>query len=383
MNNSRFVLRTCTLVLALVMLAACGTEAEPTATATATPIPATVTPIPPTHTPVPPTDTPVPPTATPIPPTATPVPPTATPVPPTETPMPNVPPVTPAADSGSSKFNDIPYLPDWLLDVFLPEDADGPYPTLLLLHGAGGTRSLLYPLAEYFTQRGYATVVPNWMEGERPPRRSEFLNTFCSLAWLYSNADEYGFDPDRVVVFGHSAGGFAASVIGAADDTTEFLEGCPYQLPATHWTKGVVTYGGLYGYKIAIGYREFYEMLADPGQLTSEESDELHQMLVDTEVEDWRDLGGLSEGQTQLLHILAPYWVDGNEPPFLLLSGERDSNIGLDVPNAFASLLQAAGSEAEVVKIPGADHMEICDGSSSGFTDSAEAMEAFLAELLE
>jgi acetyl esterase/lipase len=374
MTNPRHLLRICGLLLALVTLAACGAEAEPTATAT--PVSPTATPIPPTYTPVPPTDTPVPPTATSIPPTAT-------PIPPTETPTPNVPPVTPAAASGSSTFNDIPYLPDWALDVFLPEGADGPYPTLLLLHGADGIRSHLYPLADYFTQRGYATVVPNWMGQLRPPRRSEFLNAFCSLAWLYSSADEYGFDPDRVVLFGHSAGGFAASVIGAADDTAEFLEGCPYQLPATDWTKGVVTYGGLYGNKNLIGNKGFYEMLADPGQLTSEESDELYSTLMVTEVEDWHDIGGLSAGQTQLLHILAPYWVDGSEPPFLLLIGERDTNIGLDIPNGFASLLQAAGGDAEVVKIPGADHEEIWDEASSGFTDSGEAMEAFLAELLE
>ena len=57
----------------------------PTATRTATTIPATATPVPPTWTPVPPTWTPVPPTRTSVPPTATNVPPTATAVPPTAT----------------------------------------------------------------------------------------------------------------------------------------------------------------------------------------------------------------------------------------------------------------------------------------------------------
>ncbi|MEZ4767345.1 MAG: rhodanese-like domain-containing protein [Caldilineales bacterium] len=69
------------LILALVLVSACGPAAEEAAPA-ATAVPATATPVPPTNTPVPPTATPVPPTDTPVPPTATPVPPTPTPEPP-------------------------------------------------------------------------------------------------------------------------------------------------------------------------------------------------------------------------------------------------------------------------------------------------------------
>ncbi|MCB0238415.1 MAG: rhodanese-like domain-containing protein, partial [Anaerolineae bacterium] len=69
------------LILALVLVSACGPAAEEPAP-TATPVPPTATSVPPTATPVLPTATPVPPTDTPVPPTATPVPATATPEPP-------------------------------------------------------------------------------------------------------------------------------------------------------------------------------------------------------------------------------------------------------------------------------------------------------------
>lgn len=92
--------RVAALLVAVMMLWACGTEsvtppppreqAVSLATATRTVAPATVTPAPPTptNTPVPPTDTAVPPTGTPVPPTSTPAHPTDTPVPPTNTPAP-------------------------------------------------------------------------------------------------------------------------------------------------------------------------------------------------------------------------------------------------------------------------------------------------------
>jgi acetyl esterase/lipase len=364
MNNTRLLSRTCGFVLVLVTLAACGGEAQPTATAT-----------------------PIPPASTPFPPTATPIPPTATPVPPN----PDAPPVKPIFMFDSRIYRAISYLPDWLLDVYLPEAEVGPYPTLLLLHGAGVNNESLSAIARHFAQRGYATVLPNWLTGKYPPERSMFSNAFCALAWTYSNAEAFGFDPERVVLFGHSAGGHVASVMGAVDDVTEFMEGCPYQLPVSDWTKAVVTYGGLFGTQE--GYlsverpdttKTAFDFHSDSIKLTPDESAGLHKTLMDTAVEGWRGLSGLSAGEEELLHMLAPYWVDGSEPPFLLIHGETDvMYIGIDAPEALASQMQAAGSRAEVLLVPDAGHIAIFSRNNSGFKDTVEAMEDFFSEVLE
>ena len=97
MNAKRFLYLG--LLVAALILAACGPKAAPEPTAT--PLPPTDTPAPPvtleppTSTPEPATATPEPPTSTPEPPTATPEPPTSTPEPPTPTPEPPTP--TPTA----------------------------------------------------------------------------------------------------------------------------------------------------------------------------------------------------------------------------------------------------------------------------------------------
>jgi hypothetical protein len=93
--NMKRLLTFVQIVLVALLLAACGSEAEPTvsepeiATVTETPVPPTTTPEPPTNTPEPPTSTPEPPTST-LEPTPTPVPPTSTPEPPTPTPQPEL-----------------------------------------------------------------------------------------------------------------------------------------------------------------------------------------------------------------------------------------------------------------------------------------------------
>lgn len=74
---------------------------------------------------------------------ATPTPePTNTPVPPT------APPSTPTPQS----LKDISYKGGYVVDVHLPEAADEPFPTLLLLHGTIRTKRELEPLAAYFSR---------------------------------------------------------------------------------------------------------------------------------------------------------------------------------------------------------------------------------------
>ena len=109
----------------------------------------------------------------------------------------------------AQSFENISYMPGkdpqfLALDVHLPEAADGPLPTLLLLHGTGwgdhyyGNKAIFDAMATYFSERGYATVSPNWLLGTFPPDRSMFSNAFCALAWIHSNAGTYGFDPGRI-----------------------------------------------------------------------------------------------------------------------------------------------------------------------------------------
>jgi len=276
--------------------------------------------------------------------------------------------------SETSRLINLLYSPGQYVDVRLPEAADAPFPTLLLLHGANVDKNSLSSLAGYFTARGYAAVLANWLYGW-PPDQSELSNAFCALAWLYANAEEYGFDPERVAVFGHSAGGLAAALLGAVDDSTEFMQDCPHLLPETGRTRVVITYGGVFGAKEGI----IFELMMR--RLPSDERDGIQETLMDTPYQSWREISGLSERGTEILHLLPLYWVDGSEPPFLLIHGEFD--VDAPVPEAFADQLQAAGVDARVVMISDARHSAVFSINSLGFPGASQAMEAVLTEVLE
>jgi WD40 repeat protein len=265
---------------------------------------------------------PVPPTGTLIPPTNTPAPtPTRTLAPPVET------------------IRDIPYVPggaiQQVLDLYLPPDATEPFPTVLLLHGGGGSKRDLASLATSLARQGYAAAALNFREYPRDTYPAAIQDAFCGLGWLYANAETYHLDPQRFFSLGHSFGGTLASMLGVVDDPTLFLAGCPYSLPETGRVRGVIAYTGLFD----------YVHLPSVGELNDYASNYLGSSRA-AAPEIWTQASPLT-------------WIDGSEPPFLIIHGEADRSIPIEQSQNFAAALQAAGVQTELMLVPDATHAGI------------------------
>ncbi len=136
---------------------------------------------------------------------------------------------------------DVPYGLDAseTLDVFRATDTagDGKAPVLVFLHG-GYWRSLDKSdhsfVASAFTSAGVCVVVPNYAlcpgDATHPVTVPHItVQMVKALAWVWRNIDQYGGDPVRITVAGHSAGGHLAAMMLAcqwrayADDLPEAL----------------------------------------------------------------------------------------------------------------------------------------------------------------
>ena len=114
---------------------------------------------------------------------------------------------------------DLPYgeSPAERLDYFPTQRETAPL--LVFIHG-GYWRSLdksdFSWLAPRFGQHGVALALPNY--GLAPATRIEDMvrQQLAALAWLYRNGDRLGFDPERIVIVGHSAGAHLAAMMLAA-----------------------------------------------------------------------------------------------------------------------------------------------------------------------
>lgn len=254
-------------------------------------------------------------------------------------------------------FRDIAYLGDGLeehtLDIYLPAIQEGPYPTLLVFHGGNGKKEDFGLWGNIFAKKGYAVISSNYRQWPDYQYPSNLEDAFCALAWILENSADYQLDPDQIFFLGHSAGGTLAASLGIVDGQAVLPDSCPDQLPADFRPAGVITFTVIYDYQIA-------------AQL----SGGLQDYTVDL-------LGGTYEEIPEVWQEASPVsWVDGDDPPFLLIHGGEDQSIPPSQSEEFARILSDAGIPTELMIVPGGTHMQV-----KGSPESMDAVERFISEV--
>jgi arylformamidase len=113
---------------------------------------------------------------------------------------------------------DLPYGdgPLQRLDVFPAPAAAQPAPVLVFIHG-GTWRSLDKSqhafLAPSFQADGAMVVVPNYDLCPAVAIEQIVLQMATAVAWVWHRAAQYGGDPARIALVGHSAGGHLATML--------------------------------------------------------------------------------------------------------------------------------------------------------------------------
>ena len=107
------------------------------------------------------------------------------------------------------------------LDVHATPGAEG-CPILVWVHGgswqAGGKRTRATTVkADHYTQQGWVFVSVNYRLAaeDNEVRWPDFGNDVAdAVAWTIDNAEDFGGDPDRVSIIGHSSGAHLVSIVG-------------------------------------------------------------------------------------------------------------------------------------------------------------------------
>ena len=97
-------------------------------------------------------------------------------------------------------------------------------PVLLWVHGGGwtmGDKSEPLP-ANVLRQldRGYDVLAVNYRLAPRFPFPAALTDLKLAVRWVKAHAEDHGWDPSRIVVVGHSAGGNLAALVGATPGVT-------------------------------------------------------------------------------------------------------------------------------------------------------------------
>lgn len=264
-------------------------------------------------------------------------------------------------------FSNEAYVPDghWrqVLDVYLPTKGEGPYPTILAFHGGGfiaRSKDLYAPYARHFTDQGYALVPANYRYAPADTYPAQVEDAFCALAWIHTNASKFGFDTDRIFVMGDSAGGYLASMLGTVEMPDTYQGECPYEMQQSNSPLGVVV---LYG---------FFDLTNLDG---------IDPDSVEASLEKYMGATVDEVPQEQLAEMSPMSWIDGGEPPFLVIHGIEDEDTQSWVSEEYVNALETAGVDATLLLVDDG-HAFFLDRSSQSVLVSLEEIDGFMRNLV-
>jgi acetyl esterase/lipase len=140
--------------------------------------------------------------------------------------------LTAAAHAQTLKSN-IPYANPGherhVLDVYAPDGAKN-LPVVFWIHGGGwqgGDKTDVQIKPRVFAEQGFVFVSTNYRLLPQVEMSVLIQDVAKSLGWVHKHVGEYGGDPQRIFVMGHSAGAQLAALL-CIDDRYLKAEGVPF-----------------------------------------------------------------------------------------------------------------------------------------------------------
>jgi acetyl esterase/lipase len=127
-----------------------------------------------------------------------------------------------------------------VLDVYAPQNAKN-LPVVFWIHGDGwqtGDKTSVQTKPQVFVDKGFVFVSTNYRLLPSVDMATIVRDVAKSIRWVHDHIAEYGGDPERLFVMGHSAGAQLAALV-CTDDRYLKAEGLPLAI-----TKGCVPVDG-------------------------------------------------------------------------------------------------------------------------------------------
>ncbi len=112
------------------------------------------------------------------------------------------------------------------LDLFYPSNIGKKYlPGIVLIHGGGwrsGTMELVIPMAQKLAANGYVTIAVEYRLSTEAPYPAAVHDIKASIRWMRANASKYRINSKEIAIYGCSAGGHLAALIGTTNGDKKF-----------------------------------------------------------------------------------------------------------------------------------------------------------------
>ena len=227
-----------------------------------------------------------------------------------------------------------------LLDIVRPkEPAKGPLPVICFIHGGGwigGNKRGGVALLSRFAGTGdYFCVSVGYRLTGEAIWPAQIHDCKAAIRWLRANAKKYDIDPDRIGVWGASAGGHLVNLLGTSGDVKQ-LEGDCGSADQSSRVACVLNFFG-------------------PTDLTAVVDDRDTPKWVIALVD--KLLGGPTAERLDVAREASPVtYATKDDPPFLTMHGTKDPVVPIAQADALHAALEKAGVDSTLVKVEGGGH---------------------------
>lgn len=217
-----------------------------------------------------------------------------------------------------------------LLDVYRPENP-GNYPVIIYIHGGGwnsGDKELYALIAQKLVPFGMVVVVPTYKLYPDATYPDMVDDVAAAVSWTITNIDQYSGNPQRIILGGQSAGAQLSAMALMDPTVLAKYQQSSATLCGYFGISGVYDIDAQYAFEQAYG-RTAPVMLAVMG------------------------------GQANFAVTSPMQYIRADLPPMLLIHGDADETVPLQLSQDFAVALQKVGVNADLRVYPDRGHSEL------------------------
>ncbi|CAN0599507.1 unnamed protein product, partial [Ectocarpus sp. 12 AP-2014] len=218
-----------------------------------------------------------------------------------------------------------------LLDIYLQPNVKGKVPLIVFIHGGGWIGNDKYADIGYMKntvaeiiKSGYALASIDYRFATQAIFPAQIQDCNRAVSFLYDNAEKYGLDTERFALMGFSAGGHLASLQGLSDNNQIddfFMRDTSRD----------------FSFKAVVDFYGPSELILFPGANDPKSPEGL---LIGAAPLDRPDLAKNASPTN---------YVDENDPPFLMIHGEKDDLVSPRHSQLLSAWLNAKGVENELI----------------------------------
>ncbi|MGB1126583.1 MAG: alpha/beta fold hydrolase [Phycisphaeraceae bacterium] len=222
------------------------------------------------------------------------------------------------------------------LDLYLPEDADSPS-LVVWVHGGAWIKGHRYPCPiRYLNDEGFAVASVSYRFAQDAVFPAQLHDCKAAVRFLRANAEEYGYNAERIGAAGASAGGHLVSLLGTTSNDNK-----------SHGKVGE-------HHDVSSAVDAVYNLFGPTDLINlDDDSDQAKgrpnpiSMLLGADPDDEPELAKAADPAT---------YVDENDPPVLIVHGTNDQLVPLSQSEYLAKKLKASDVDHRLVVLKGAGH---------------------------